>query len=149
MGDSRIARLDGGEKMKKEYIKSILDGVIQVVLLRLLFEFVFSIYLIEPIEMNFVIIAILVVISLMSYIFLIIINAKKSMLIKSVINFVTFIIFNLLSFVTLLIHILPSRETSDADGVLVLFFVGPYLAVIIISRIIALIITLIINKTKK
>lgn len=134
--------------MKKEYIKAISDGIFQAVLLRLLTEFTFSIYLLERIEMNLIIIAILVLFSLISFIFLVIKNIKKSMLIKSVISFVTFIIFNLLSFVTLPIHILPSRETSDADGVLVLLFAGIYLAVVVITRIITLVIAFSAKKRK-
>ncbi len=134
--------------MKKEYIKSISDGIFQAVLLRLLTEFTFSIYLLERIEMNLIIIAILVLFSLISFLFLVIKNVKKSMLIKSVISFVTFIIFNLLSLVTLPIHILPSRETSDADGVLVLLFAGIYLAVVVITRIITLVIAFSAKKRK-
>lgn len=138
--------------MKKEYIKSVLDGIIQGILLCLFPEYILSTFFVdEPIELNIVFIIILCVLSLISFYFLILRKTQK-IWVKSFISFISFFAILLLNFINLMtlhIMIIPLREVSNADGLFVLFFVGPYLAVVIISRIIALIITLIINKTKK
>lgn len=134
--------------MKKEYIKSIFDGVLQAVLLRLLIEFIFSIYLLEPIERNLILVSILIIISLTSFIVLVIVNSKKKLWIKSAISCTAFVLLNFISFATLPFRTLPLRETSDADGLLVLLFSSLYVGAIIILRAVLLVVALIMKKRK-
>ena len=138
--------------MKKGYFYSVLDGVIQGVIICLLSQYFFSIYMVEPVEMNIIVILTLIIISVISFIFLILHKTKEMIRIKvaiSIISFLAVIILDFINLMTLNINVLPLRETSNADGLLIIFFVIPYFVVIVVLRIIALIIRNIIEKQKE
>lgn len=138
--------------MKKGYFYSVLDGVIQGVIICLLSQYFFSIYMVEPVEMNIIVILTLIIISVISFIFLILHKTKEMIRIKlaiSIISFLAVIFLDFINLMTLNINVLPLRETSNADGLLIIFFVIPYFVVIVVLRIIALIIRNIIEKQKE
>ena len=137
--------------MKKEYKKSILDGIIQGVLVCFFPKYIVSVFFVdEPIELNIVFTIILCVLSIISFYYLIL-RKKEKILLNSFISFMVFLIILTLNFInlfTLNIKILPSRETSNADGLLIIFFVGSYLFSTVILRLLAFIIAFIIKKIK-
>ena len=138
--------------MKKGYFYSVLDGVIQGVIICLLSQYFFSIYMVEPVEMNIIVILTLIIISVISFIFLILHKTKEMIRIKlaiSIISFLAVIFLDFINLMTLNINVLPLRETSNADGLLIIFFVIPYFVVIVVLRIITLIIRNIIEKQKE
>ena len=138
--------------MRKGYFYSVLDGVIQGVIICLLSQYFFSIYMVEPVEMNIIVILTLIIISVISFIFLILHKTKEMIRIKvaiSIISFLAVIFLDFINLMTLNINVLPLRETSNADGLLIIFFVIPYFVVIVVLRIIALIIRNIIEKQKE
>ena len=137
--------------MKKEYIKSILDGVIQGALVCFFSEYIVSVFFVdEPIELNIVFTIILSVLSLISFYYLIL-RKKEKIWLNSFISFSGFLVILTLSFInlfTLNIKILPLRETSNADGLLIIFLMGSYLIPVIILRLVAFIVALVIKKRK-
>lgn len=137
--------------MKKEYIKSILDGIVQGALVCFFPEYIVSVFFVdEPIELNMVFTIILSVLSLISFYYLIL-RKKEKILLNFFISFIAFITILTLSFTNLFtwnIRILPLRETSNADGLLIIFLMGSYLIPVIILRIVAFVIALIIKKRK-
>ena len=138
--------------MKKGYFYSVLDGAIQGVIICLLSQYFFSIYMVEPVEMNIIVILTLIIISVISFLFLILHKTKEMIRIKlavSIISFLAVIFLDFINLMTLNINVLPLRETSNADGLLIFFFVIPYFVVIVVLRIIALIIRNIIEKQKE
>ena len=138
--------------MKKGYFYSVLDGVIQGVIICLLSQYFFSIYMVEPVEMNIIVILTLIIISVISFLFLILHKTKEMIRIKlaiSIISFLAVIFLDFINLMTLNINVLPLRETSNADGLLIIFFVIPYFVFIVVLRIIALIIRNIIEKQKE
>ena len=138
--------------MRKGYFYSVLDGVIQGVIICLLSQYFFSIYMVKPVEMNIIVILTLIIISVISFIFLILHKTKEMIRIKvaiSIISFLAVIFLDFINLMTLNINVLPLRETSNADGLLIIFFVIPYFVVIVVLRIIALIIRNIIEKQKE
>ena len=138
--------------MRKGYLYSVLDGVIQGVIICLLSQYFFSIYMVEPVEMNIIVILTLIIISVISFIFLILHKTKEMIRIKvaiSIISFLAVIFLDFINLMTLNINVLPLRETSNADGLLIIFFVIPYFVVIVVLRIITLIIRNIIEKQKE
>ena len=144
--------MKGVGNMRKEYIYSILDGIITGLLLCFIGEYTFSTLFIEPqIEYNLIIIFIICIISLVSTYFLIFRKAECSILKKyliSIASFMVVLIVDVINLVTFKIRLLPIRETSDADGLLAIFFMGIYLAFVLISHLLALIIDYIIKKRK-
>lgn len=139
--------------MKKEYIKSAFDGVIQGILLCLLLEYFVSIFFSYTTEFTvFVLLIIFCLISLVSLYFLIFRKADKPIWRKYIISFMFFVAVHILNFINLMwlrIRILPLRETSNGDGLVLLFLVGSHFAFLVISRLVALIINFIIKKVKK
>ena len=157
---TRVANTDANErkmqntkcKIRKGYFYSVLDGVIQGVIICLLSQYFFSIYMVKPVEMNIIVILTLIIISVISFIFLILHKTKEMIRIKlaiSIISFLAVIFLDFINLMTLNINVLPLRETSNADGLLIIFFVIPYFVVIVVLRIIALIIRNIIEKQKE
>ncbi len=138
--------------MKKGYFYSVLDGVIQGVILCLLSQYFFSVYMIEPVEMNIIVILILIIVSVVSFIFSILHKMKETIRIKialSIISFLTVMFLDFINLMTFNIKLLPLRETSNADGLLIVFFVIPYFAIVVVLRIIVLIIIKLIEKHKE
>lgn len=137
--------------MKKEYKKSILDGIIQGVLVCFFPKYIVSVFFVdEPIELNIVFTIVLCVLSIISFYYLIL-RKKEKMLLNSFISFMVFLIILTLNFInlfTLNIKILPLRETSNADGLLILLLMYLYLVPTVILRIITFIIAFIIKKRK-
>lgn len=137
--------------MKKEYKKSILDGIIQGVLVCFFPKYIGSVFFVdEPIELNIVFTIILCVLSIISFYYLTL-RKKEKILLNSFISFMVFLSILTLNFInlfTLNIKILPLRETSNADGLLVIFFVGSYLFSTVILRLLAFVIALVIKKRK-
>lgn len=137
--------------MKKEYIKSILDGIIQGVLVCLFPDYIVSVFFIdEPIELNIIFIFILCVLSIISFYFLTL-RKKEKIWFNSFISFVSFVILCILDFINLCnwnIRLLPLRETSNADGLVIIFLMGSYIIPIFILRAFTLIIAHIIKKRK-
>ena len=116
--------------MKKEYKKSILDGIIQGVLVCFFPKYIVSVFFVdEPIELNIVFTIILCVLSIISFYYLIL-RKKEKILLNSFISFMVFLIILTLNFInlfTLNIKILPLREVSNADGLLILLLMYLYL----------------------
>lgn len=137
--------------MKKEYKKSILDGIIQGVLVCFFPKYIVSVFFVdEPIELNIVFTIILCVLSIISFYYLIL-RKKEKILLNSFISFMVFLIILTLNFInlfTLNIKILPLREVSNADGLLILLLMYLYLVPTVILRLIAFIIAFIIKKRK-
>ena len=137
--------------MKKEYKKSILDGIIQGVLVCFFPKYIVSVFFVdEPIELNIVFTIILCVLSIISFYYLIL-RKKEKILLNSFISFMVFLIILTLNFInlfTLNIKILPLREVSNADGLLILLLMYLYLVPTVILRIITFIIAFIIKKIK-
>lgn len=144
---------ENGERyMKKDYSFSVLDGIFQGIIICLLSQYFFSIYMVEPVEMNIIVILMLIIISVISFILLILHKTKENIRMKvtiSIISFLAVIFLDFINLMTLNITVLPIRETSNADGLLIIFFVIPYFVVILVLRIIALIIRNIIEKHKE
>ena len=135
--------------MRKEHIYSILDGVITGLSLYLIWEYAFSAILIEPIEYNIIILSIFCIIPVSSLYFLIFRKAERPICEKYLISFASFMVIQVINFInimTLNIKLFPRRETSDADGLLAMFFMGSYVAFVLISRLLAFIINYIIKK---
>lgn len=137
--------------MKKEYKKSILDGIIQGVLVCFFPKYIVSVFFVdEPIELNIVFTIVLCVLSIISFYYLIL-RKKEKILLNSFISFMVFLIILTLNFInlfTLNIRILPLREVSNADGLLILLLMYLYLVPTVILRLIAFIIAFIIKKIK-
>lgn len=137
--------------MKKEYKKSILDGIIQGVLVCFFPKYIVSVFFVdEPIELNIVFTVVLCVLSIISFYYLIL-RKEEKILLNSFISFMMFLTILTLNFInlfTLNIKILPSRETSNADGLLILLLMYLYLVPTVILRLIAFIIAFIIKKIK-
>ena len=80
-----------------------------------------------------------------------ILRKKEKILLNSFISFMVFLSILTLNFInlfTLNIKILPLRETSNADGLLILLLMYLYLVPTVILRLIAFIIAFIIKKIK-
>ena len=137
--------------MKKEYKKSILDGIIQGVLVCFFPKYIVSVFFVdEPIELNIVFTIVLCVLSIISFYYLVL-RKKEKILLNSFISFMGFLTILTLNFInlfTLNIRILPLRETSNADGLLILLLMYLYLVPTVILRIITFIIAFIIKKRK-
>lgn len=137
--------------MKKEYKKSILDGIIQGVLVCFFPKYIGSVFFVdEPIELNIVFTIILCVLSIISFYYLTL-RKKEKILLNSFISFMVFLSILTLNFInlfTLNIRILPLREVSNADGLLILLLMYLYLVPTVILRLIAFIIAFIIKKIK-
>ena len=137
--------------MKKEYIKSILDGIIHGVLVCFFPKYIVSVFFVdEPIELNIVFTIILSVLSLISFYYLIL-RKKEKILLNSFISFIVFFTILTLNFINLFtwnIRILPLREISNADGLLILLLMYLYLIPVVILRLLAFIIAFIIKKRK-
>ncbi len=137
--------------MKKEYKKSILDGIIQGVLVCFFPKYIVSVFFVdEPIELNIVFTIILCVLSIISFYYLIL-RKKEKILLNSFISFMVFLIILTLNFInlfTLNIKILPLREVSNADGLLILLLMYLYLVPTVILRLFAFMIALVIKKRK-
>lgn len=137
--------------MKKEYKKSILDGIIQGVLVCFFPKYIVSVFFVdEPIELNIVFTIILCVLSIISFYYLIL-RKKEKILLNSFISFIVFLIILTLNFInlfTLNIKILPLREVSNADGLLILLLMYLYLVPVVILRLFAFMIALVIKKRK-
>lgn len=137
--------------MKKEYKKSILDGIIQGVLVCFFPKYIVSVFFVdEPIELNIVFTVVLCVLSIISFYYLIL-RKEEKILLNSFISFMMFLTILTLNFInlfTLNIKILPLREVSNADGLLILLLMYLYLVPTVILRLIAFIIAFIIKKIK-
>ncbi len=137
--------------MKKEYKKSILDGIIQGALVCFFPKYIVSVFFVdEPIELNIVFTIILCVLSIISFYYLIL-RKKEKILLNSFISFMMFLTILTLNFInlfTLNIKILPLREISNADGLLILLLMYLYLVPVVILRLFAFMIALVIKKRK-
>ena len=140
----------GGDRiMKKDILYSVLDGLSQGVILCLFSDYFFSVYFIEPVEYNFVFSMILTLFSLTSFVFLVLYKAKETVRVKVAVSIVSFLVVMFIEFINLIffnVRVLPLRETSDVDGLLIVFFVIPYFVASIVLRAIALIINVIKEK---
>ena len=138
--------------MKKEYKKSILDGIIQGVLVCFFPKYIVSVFFVdEPIELNIVFTIILCVLSIISFYYLIL-RKKEKILLNSFISFISFVVILILGFINLTkwnINFFPLIETSNIEELDILLLAYFYLVFILISRLVVLAIKFIMKKVKR
>ena len=101
--------------MKKGYFYSVLDGAIQGVIICLLSQYFFSIYMVEPVEMNIIVILTLIIISVISFLFLILHKTKEMIRIKLAVSIISFLAVIFLDF----INIMTLNITDGIEDVIV------------------------------
>lgn len=133
-------------------VKSVLCGIFQGLVFGLLWEFDFSIYTKDmSAELRLIICVLSAIFSSSLYCFFIFKeNRAVKFFLCSIISFLTAVLVNIAA-LALPFRLLPLRETTDGDGLFLLVFIIPtFILTLIISKIIALAVTLvrIANKLK-
>ena len=138
-------------RLKKSYIFAGIKGALDAFIFAQFADFMISVFVLNMTEYT-IIVAICAVISFGLQMIFGRGNSKKEVMVKALIGSLTFIAVISLCFLnkfTLRVAIFPIRETVSADGLLLLFFLAFYGALVILLHIIGLVFLLLMAHKKE
>lgn len=139
---------------KRIFLKAVLDGLIQSLILVCLETFSISVYASNlSLEQHLLIGASSAVLSAVVYVVLTLKESNNKKLACFSLISILFFVLNMVSILairlTFRFNFMPLREVNNADGILILFIIGCYILVSIILRICVFVISIIKNIHRK